>query len=245
MAEKKRYHLLDVLRGLCLIVMIYDHVMYDLDYVADVPWADFSHWAVQLPGTWCAFGFWILSGACFHLSRRPLKNARKILAGALAVSAVTIPLIPGGEIWFGVLHGIGCAYLLTVLLHPWLKKVNPFVGLGVSAVLFCLLWLLPQGQLGCLSIPLVNLPVQWYQFAFLAPLGLPSPDFYSADYFPLLPWVFAFWMGYFGWQCNGVKEWVERRNNLTCPPLQWMGRNSLLLYLVHQPVLYGLTLLIF
>ena len=62
--------------------------------------------------------------------------------------------------------------------------------------------------------------------------------FYSTDYFALLPWLFLFWAGYF---LHGVvgRARMEPLRRSVCPALGWMGRHSLLLYLLHQPVIYG------
>jgi len=74
--------------------------------------------------------------------------------------------------------------------------------------------------------------------------GFPEPGFESADYFPLLPWFFVFMLG--AWFGIYVKErrLPERFFTQSVPVLPWFGRHSLLIYLIHQPVLYGLTLLI-
>ena len=69
-------------------------------------------------------------------------------------------------------------------------------------------------------------------------------DFYSTDYFALLPWLFLFWAGYFLHFCMG-RQRMEPLRRSVCPALGWMGRHSLLLYLLHQPVIYGLLALIF
>ena len=79
---------------------------------------------------------------------------------------------------------------------------------------------------------------------WLYPLGLTAPGFHSADYFPLLPWFFLFLIGtVFGGWC------LAHRDNriLTAPlpgPLTWPGQHSLLIYVLHQPVLYGACYLI-
>lgn len=68
--------------------------------------------------------------------------------------------------------------------------------------------------------------------------------FYSTDYFALLPWLFLFWAGYF--LCGIVgRQRMEPLRRSVCPPLGWLGRHSLLLYLLHQPVIYGVLLVVF
>ena len=67
---------------------------------------------------------------------------------------------------------------------------------------------------------------------------LSALDFYSTDYFALLPWLFLFWAGYFLHFCMG-RQRMEPLRRSVCPALGWMGRHSLLLYLLHQPVIYG------
>ena len=79
---------------------------------------------------------------------------------------------------------------------------------------------------------------------WLYPLGFPGPGFSSADYFPLLPWLFLFLVGAAlgGW-CLDHRE----SRLLTAPlprALTFPGRRSLLIYLLHQPVLYGVSFLL-
>ena len=69
---------------------------------------------------------------------------------------------------------------------------------------------------------------------------MPAADFYSTDYFSLLPWFFLFVTGYF------LHKICEKHHILQCNILQkklpfvdFLGKNSLLVYLLHQPVLYG------
>lgn len=79
---------------------------------------------------------------------------------------------------------------------------------------------------------------------WLYPLGLLSPGFHSADYFPLLPWFFLFLAGTVlgGW-CLDHRD--NRLLTLSLPGfLTWPGRHSLLIYVLHQPVLFGVSYLI-
>ena len=56
-----------------------------------------------------------------------------------------------------------------------------------------------------------------------------------------MPWLFLFWAGYFLQKMVG-RERMEPLHASVCPPLGWMGRHSLLLYLLHQPVIYGVLM---
>lgn len=68
-------------------------------------------------------------------------------------------------------------------------------------------------------------------------LGLPDlTRFTSADYFPVVPWVFLFWCGVFL-----ARLWHPGRGEppVVLRPLCAVGRNTLLVYMLHQPVIYG------
>lgn len=242
----KRLHLLDALRGFTLINMIAYHGIWNLVYLFGVQ----APWYRGTPGyiwqQWICWTFILLSGFCFRLGRRPLKRGLTVFGCGILVTAVTLAVMPDSRIIFGVLTCIGSCMLLLIPLEKWLKRVPSAVGLALSFGLFVLLRNVPDGALGFEGLVLAALPESLYRNLLTAYLGFPHRGFFSTDYFPLIPWFFLFVTGYFLFRCldeKGLNEKLFTRGQL--PVLNWMGRHSLLIYLLHQPVLYGLCLLLF
>ena len=110
---------------------------------------------------------------------------------------VTAVFMPSEAIWFGVLHLNAAAVLLTCLVYPLLQRLPAGAGLAASAALFALTNQLPEGYLGFENWRLCAVPAGLYKTNWFW-LGLPDlTQFASADYFPILPWVFLFWCGVF------------------------------------------------
>ena len=89
-------------------------------------------------------------------------------------------------------------------------------------------------------------PAWLYRNLVTAYLGFPTQEFISMDYFPIFPWIFLFVVGYFLHRICNARGWDEKlfaRGNV--PVLSWLGRHTLPIYLIHQPVLYGLCMIIF
>lgn len=181
--------------------------------------------------------FILLSGFCVPLGHRTLKRGAQVFAAGALVTVVTLVFMPEDRVVFGVLTFLGSAMLLTGVLEPLLKKVMPAVGLAVSAVLFAVCYPVGLGWVGLGGWKLM-LPQSLYANYFTAFFGFYPDWFYSADYFGLLPWLFLFWAGYYLHKAVGRRRMEPLRRSV-CPALGWMGRHSLLLYLLHQPVIYG------
>ena len=131
----------------------------------------------------------------------------------------------------------GTEYTADALLEKALRKNPPAVGAVVSVALFGLTYHAQLGYLG-FGDGRVLLPRFLYQNLFTAYLGFYPEGFFSTDYFPLVPWLFLFWVGFFLYQLIG-RERMEPLRRSICPALGWLGRHSLVVYLLHQPVLYG------
>ena len=124
---------------------------------------------------------------------------------------------------------IGSAMMLTGWQRERLISCD---GPAFPAVCLCLF------ILSALVTGMVFTSRDWLSF-----LGLHSRDFFSADYYPLLPWSFIYLLGFWlGGRMKKNRALLER----TFPPaLTLPGRHSLAVYLVHQPLLYGLCRLLF
>ena len=236
-APAGRYALLDELRGLDLISMMLFHVCWDLVFLFDMNMG----WYAGTPGRlWQQAICWVfilLSGFCAPFGRYMLRRGTVVFGAGAVVTLATLVFMPEDRVVFGVLTFLGSAMLLTGVLEPLLKKIPPAAGLAVSAVLFALTYHLDERWLGFGGLRLA-LPDAWYANYFTAFFGFLPFDFYSTDYFALLPWLFLFWAGYYLHKAVGRRRMEPLRRSV-CPALGWMGRHSLLLYLLHQPVIYG------
>ena len=238
-----RYALLDELRGLDLVSMMLYHACWDLVFLFGVQ----MNWYAATPGhLWqqsICLVFILLSGFCVPLGHHTLRRGAMIFGAGVLVTAVTLLFMPEDRVIFGVLTFLGAAMLLTGILEPLLQKVPPAAGLVVSAVLFALCYSVSSGWVGVGSWKLL-LPQGLYANYLTAFFGFYPEGFFSTDYFALLPWIFLFWAGYF---LHGVvgRTRMEPLRRSVCAPLGWMGRHSLVLYLLHQPVIFGVLWAIF
>ena len=236
-----RFYLIDSLRGFAVFSMVIYHFVWDLNYVAGVRWGSFSSLYNFLWQQSICLTFILISGFCYHLSRHPLKNSLIALLCGAAVTLATALLTPDSAIWFGVLTFLGSAMLICLPIRKLLYKIPS--GLGF-AICFCLFILCYDINDRTLVFGQIALPSFLYDNMFTAFLGFPPRGFFSADYFSLFPWIFLFLGGFF--LGSLIKRLKEPPSFLffRVPFFEWIGRHALIIYMLHQPLLYGLTLLI-
>ena len=162
-----------------------------------------------------------------------------MFSGGVLVTVVTLLVMPHNRVVFGVLTLIGSCMLLMIPLQKLFCKVKPEVGLIVSFILFILSRNINNGYLGFEIWNILKLPEKWYDNLFTTYVGCPHPSFFSTDYFSLIPWLFLFITGYFLYEIC-IKNGVLQKASITIkiPLFDFLGRHSLLIYLLHQPVLY-------
>ena len=239
--DVRRWAALDNLRGLTLVSMIAYHACWDMVYLFGASWGWYRSAAAYVWQQSICWTFILLSGFCFSLGSRPLQRGLEVFGAGLLVTAVTLLFMPANRVVFGVLTLLGSCMLLMVPLERWLRRVPAWAGLVGSAVLFWLLRDVNRGLLGRVgpSACLASLPAGLYRNLATAFLGFPPADFFSTDYFSLVPWLFLFLAGYFLnrlWQ----ERWRIPAGGSRIPVLNFLGRYSLPVYLLHQPAIYGL-----
>ena len=225
---RRRFDILDAWRTLAIVLMVTYHFLYDL-YIFGVMTAEqlFSAPLNVLERFICC-SFILLAGASARFSRNNLRHGLIVLTAGLIVEAGA--MIAGQAIRWGVLMLLGSSMALYHFLGKGLQKIPGWLlAAGGGGLFFLTRWWTGR----------TIVSVKW-----LYPLGFMFHGFYSADYFPLMPWFFLFLVGTVlgGW-C------LERRDSrlltMQMPKaLTWPGRHSLVIYVLHQPVLYGISYLI-
>ena len=249
--EKKsfgRLHFIDEYRGFVVLNMIAYHAIWDLVYMFGVNWEWYKSDIGFIWQQWICWSFILVSGFCWQMGKHPLKRGMLVYAGGMLISLVTILFMPQSKIMFGILTFLGSAMLLMLPLHLICRKIQPVAGAMSSFFLFVFSYPVNRGYLGFGEIECIRLPQAWYANGFTTYLGFDEPFFYSTDYFSIFPWIFLFLTGYF---CYGIvfhrkpKCGIENcplvlaLQKSVCPPFGWIGKNALLIYMLHQPVVYG------
>ena len=249
MAEKskrKRIYFLDELRGFAILCMIVHHAFLDVGDVLGLTWGYriFDALCTVQPAFWAIFI--IISGICSRLSRNTIKRGFVVLGAGLIITLFTAVIMPlfgftGSKIYFGILHCLGSCMIITGLLMPVISKINYKLGAVISAFLFIFTYGINTGTM---LFTLIKLPASWYQYDFLAPLGVYSKNFKSADYFSIIPCLFLFLFGAFIGKLaineNLPKFMYKQRSKFLCT----VGKNSLWVYILHQPAIYLIMLII-
>ena len=226
--------------------MIVYHASWNLVYMYGVDWDWYRSYGAYLWQQSICWTFILLSGFCFSLGRKHLKNGLIVFGSGGLVTGVTLIAMPGNRVVFGVLTCIGsCILLLTFTEKLW-KKIPAEEGMAMSFLIFLLTKNINSGYLGFGALRLVELPGNWYSNYFTTFIGLPFAGFYSTDYFSLIPWFFLFLTGFY-WYGIFVKYGFLNRKFMQkgIGVFAFPGRYSLLVYLLHQPVIYGVQEIIF
>ena len=246
----KRVHLMDELRGFAVFCMVFYHGFYTLAFLMGQSWGEWLYRFFMPAEPWFAGLFIFIAGISSNLTHSNLVRGVKLLGVALLVTLATAIAVPDELIVFGILHFLSVCMIAFGLLQLLRRRLGrteePPFRLGpvvVCAVLFIVTRYLASGYLQIPFVLRVFLPSGWYQ-AWLAPLGLPGPGFSSADYFPLLPWCFVFAAGTVVGRLAKAGKFPAWTYPSRVPFFSFLGRHALLIYVLHQPVIYGAALLV-
>jgi uncharacterized membrane protein len=220
----------DFLRGLSIILMVGYHLLFDLGEFRGVKRflgfsTDLSSVAWSTAQYFFAGLFVVLSGMSSTLSRNNVRRGLKLLAVSLAVTVATYIFDPSSVVFFGILQ---CLAFSMLIYGAAFEKTGPAS---------CAAWGAFVIGLGA-ALPALKKALA-VRFDWLLPFGIHSPSYSSFDYFPLIPWFGIFLVG----AALGKFAYASKRSLLPWRlPVTFVniaGRHSLLIYIVHQPVIMG------
>lgn len=228
---------IDALRGLAVVLMVVFHFAWDLSFfrlapidIGSTAWQTFAR---SVGATFAlllglSLAVRVARGGAHATFGATLRRGLMIFALGMVITAATYVAVGDEFVVFGILHLLG---LSLILAYPFARR-SPWLSAALGAGLFLLGAYLNTGSLA----------VPW-----LIWLGVPQAGRSMVDYYPLLPW--------FGVALLGVAagHWLyplghrafrlpDLGNVGIIRGLRFLGRHSLTIYLLHQPILLGLLI---
>lgn len=236
--KKTRYRKLDGIRGIAILNMIAFHAIWDLVYIYGFQWEWYQSKGGYIWQQGICWTFIFLSGFCLSLGKHPIKRGLTVFLGGAIITIVTLVFMPENRVVFGVLTLIGSCMVIVGMHAQLLKKMIPTLGLLLSVLLFAVTRNVNEGWLGFEAFRWRELPKSFYANTVSTYLGFPERNFYSTDYFSIIPWLFLFLSGYFLFQLLNKMEVLHVLEKGILMPIEWIGQHSFMIYMLHQPILY-------
>ena len=241
--DSKRIYLLDEIRAAAIIAMVIYHFFYSASEVFGFSAAKTVFQTIMPFEPIIPVTFIFISGICTRLSRSNLKRGAILFAAAIFINNFTITFVPEIAIRFGVINLLSVSMILYGILEKPIHKLNAAIVFSLSLIIFCLTWGVKLGYIGFFGLVRFPLPDHLYGTEYLFPLGFRNAAFYSSDYFPLLPWFFLFLSGSFFWETVCRRDLPESIYNVHSKFLCKTGKHALIIYIVHQPIIFGVLYL--
>lgn len=216
---------IDFFRGVAIFLMAVFHLIVDLKDFYGFP-LEYLQGFWYYEGKLSAIMFMILAGISTCFGRNVLIHGFQVFGWGMVLTAITYFYNPNTYIRFGILHLLGT----SLILYSFMTKFHSWI-LAALAIPFLIL-----GNIFIHKDVVVS---------YLFPLGLTTNDFISIDYYPMLPWTGVFLMGV----VIGRILYGEHRKSLIGKTydfytIEFLGRHSLVVYLIHQPLLLLLLFLL-
>jgi uncharacterized membrane protein len=265
MGPVSRFTEIDICRGVAILMMTVFHTLFDISFFGIAPvnvasglWRYFAYATATL--------FLLIVGVSlvvsharaasrisgFSLAKKFLLRGAGIFFLGLLVTVATWLYLREGFILFGILHLIGISVMVSPLFFRF-KKYNLILGIAciligvfvishMSPIYLQLFGIQPAGSWPVNYVPVISgNPVGIIFPLLLLPFGIHSAAFWSVDYTPLFPWfgvvLAGMGIGEFLYG-EGVRHFpAPRFPEFLVRPLSFLGRHSLVIYLVHQPVI--------
>lgn len=213
-----RYGEIDVLRAVAIVLMVLFHLVYDLKEFAGVN-IDYQAPLWFSIGKISALLFIFISGLSSGFSRAPVRRGLNVLFYGIVITIVTYLFVRKEYVRFGILHFLGVTMILSSLIFRLSSRT--LWGLVGS---FALLGFWFKGQV--------------VETSLFLPFGLMYDGFSSVDYYPLFPYLAVTLLGILAYR----RFFAQRTEplfpfRLNFGLTKWLSRNSLGIYLIHQPII--------
>lgn len=225
-----RIPLLDWARGVALVAMTIFHFAFDLELFGfrEPGFIGQAHWKYFARAI--ASSFLFLAGFSLFLAHVEGINwpswrwrMAKIAGAAGLITVATWFATPNQYIFFGILHAIAFASLAGLLF----VRLPGWVTAGIAVAVFVI------GMV--YETTLLDHWLFWWT-------GLSAETVISSDFVPVFPWfsapLFGIAAASFAYHASLLPRLAEPRfDSQLSRGLKFIGRNSLVYYLIHQPVL--------
>jgi uncharacterized membrane protein len=227
-----RIQSIDLIRGVDIVLMVLFNYSVTLTYfkLIHIP-SNFLYWSVFPRAVAAIFIF--ISGAAAYVSfenrkesfsKRYFVRGGKLLIFAAFITLFTYIFVPEGAIYFGVLHFFAASSFLVPFFIKY-GKLNLAIGLLIVL----------SGS---------YLQLTDFDFPYLFWLGFTPENFYTFDYFPLMPWLGVLLLGIYAGEYIVEKTVSIKFKGRLADVFAFFGKNSLTIYLIHQPVLVSLLIIL-
>lgn len=229
--NQNRFWELDFLRAIAVLMMVVFHFFWDINYFGIAEFDLYNGFLGAFQKTTAGL-FLVLVGISLTISFNKSKNAfaakffkksAKIFLFAFFLTFFSVAFFPRQPILFGILHLIALSIVLSI---PFIRYKKASLALGLVFIFLPVFFDLPS--LGINQL-------------FFAGLSNQVP---ALDFFPVIPWFGAVLVGIFVgntfYENNKPKIFIKKPENKIINAMEKLGQHSLLIYFIHQPIMFGL-----
>ena len=232
--KKSRIEIIDALRGIAVTLMVIHHALYNMAAFLGAPWWFYKNPVFDVLQAIFIGLFIVISGVSSRFSHGNIERGSIVIVIAVIITYVTYRM--DMPITFGILHLLGLLMIFYGLTRKLWDKIPDKIAPGLY-VLLIILSVLARIYLSPSSDNLVLRDI-------LSVLGWRQPGFISFDYQTVLPWIFVFLFGTWTGEFIRSGKFPVWFYGIKMPFFPLIGRSALLVYILHQPVLYGITMII-
>jgi len=233
----KYYPEIDIIRGLTVVAMIIFHTCFQLQLIFQQNLTQ-SIWFWKGMPMMIGGSFLTLVGLSFYIGKNNgkytttkelLKRSASLFGLGMGLTLVTFIAKQGGYVYFGILHCIGLSTLISYYTLPWPKSYHLIVGIMIICA-------------GIAQEKFAFIPFELVWTFFLWPCH--SKIFHHLDYYPVIPSLGFVFIGIFlgkvlyNYGKRTFKLDISKKLLAYTFPIRWLGRNALLIYCIHTPIIF-------